>query len=438
MFLDIVKIFVKSGKGGDGCISFHKEKYVEFGGPDGGNGGKGGDVYIIGDKNYQTLYDFTRNRHFEAKDGAHGKGSNKNGKNGENLYIKVPLGTQIFIYNDEDKTKTFKADILKHEDKVKVASGGIGGRGNATFKTHNRTAPRIAQRGEPGEVLSLIFELKLIANIGLLGYPNAGKSTFLSSTTKAKPKIADYPFTTLSPNLGVIEYYDQRFIIADIPGIVEGAYKGVGLGLDFLRHIERTKLLFHLLDINGYENETNIYNNFTKMNKELYLYNQKLVNKKQIVLITKMDTFVENKKNRKELDKLKNKIKIDKKFKILEIFEISSLSKLGIDEFLKYVYKIMKVIETEKVENDILNNYNNIPEIKYESDFKVEKINDIFYIKGKKIEKITAMTYLEEPEAIIRFQNILKKMGVETELKKHGINEGDLIIIGDYKFNYVE
>jgi GTPase len=435
MFLDIIKIFVKSGKGGDGCISFHREKYIEFGGPDGGNGGNGGNVYIIADKRYGTLYDFTRKRHFESDEGMHGKGSTKNGKKGEDLYINVPVGTQIFIYDEKNQTKTFKADLVKQGDKVKVANGGRGGRGNATFKTHNRTAPRIAEKGEPGEEITLILELKLIAKIGLLGYPNAGKSTFLANVTKAKPKIADYPFTTISPNLGVIEYFDKQFVIADIPGIIEGAHAGVGLGLDFLRHVERTKILFHLLDINGYENENDLYKNFMKMNEELFLYNENLINKKQIVLITKMDTFQENKKNRTALEKIKTKIKNNKKYKIIEIFEISSLSKLGLKDFLNYLYEFMKTFENE-LDNEVSIIEENIPEIKLEDEFRIEKTEDAFIIKGKKIETITAMTYLNEPESLIRFQNILIKMGIDEELKKQGIEEGDLVIIGKFEFYY--
>ena len=298
MFLDTVKIFIKAGSGGDGCISFHREKYVEFGGPDGGNGGNGGNVFLITEKKMETLYDFKKQKHFEAEDGKNGKGSNMHGKKGNDLYIKIPIGTQVFFYNEETKEKIFKKDLIEENEIFKVASGGKGGRGNLSFKTQTRTAPRIAEKGEIGEEKILILELKLIANIGLLGYPNAGKSTFLSSITNAKPKIADYPFTTLHPNLGVIKYYDRHFLVADIPGIIEGAHKGLGLGLDFLKHIERTKILFHLLDVNGYENNNDLYINFLKMNDELFLYNPEIINKKQIVLITKMDTFYENTENR--------------------------------------------------------------------------------------------------------------------------------------------
>lgn len=434
MFLDIVKIFVKAGSGGDGCISFHREKYVEFGGPNGGNGGNGGNVFLITDKGMGTLYDFKKQKHFEAEGGKNGKGSNMHGKQGKDLYIKVPLGTQVFFYDEATKEKTFKKDLIKENEIFMVASGGKGGRGNLSFKTQTRTAPRIAEKGEKGEEKTIILELKLIASIGLLGYPNAGKSTFLSSITNAKPKIADYPFTTIHPNLGVIKYYDRHFLVADIPGIIEGAHKGLGLGFDFLKHIERTKILFHLLDVNGYENSNDLYTNFLKMNDELFLYNPKIFDKKQIVLITKMDSFYETLETRAWLNKSKEKI-MNSKYKVEKIFEISSVSKFGIKEFLDYFYEFMKNINISEIENT--NIEEQIPEITLKRDFKIVKIKDgIFEIHGEKIEKLVDITYLDEPEALNRFQNIMRKLGIDDELMNLGIKEQDIVKIGEYEFYY--
>ncbi len=433
MFVDRTKIFIKAGNGGDGCISFRREKFVEFGGPDGGNGGKGGDVYFVADRNYVTLYDFTRNRHFFAKDGARGEGKLKNGAGGEDLTIRIPCGSEVYLFNEETGEKTFKVDLVNDGDKFKIANGGRGGRGNATFKTQTRTAPRIAEKGEPGDDIAIVLELKLIANIGLLGYPNAGKSTFLASTTNAKPKIADYPFTTLTPNLGVVKYFDRQFVIADIPGIIEGAHEGKGLGFDFLRHVERTKLLLHLIDVNG-QDKKNIYENFITMNQELFLYNPNLAKKKQVVLITKIDTFLDTRDTRNQLEKLKKKILASKKYNVLKIFEISAVTHDGIRKFLDYLRDLMdSEILNEADENE---KKENITKFKLEPNFTVTRDENVFYVTGKKIETLVSMTYFNEPEALMRFQNILKKMGLDDELKKQGICEGDLVVISDFEFYF--
>ena len=443
MFVDRSKIFVTSGHGGDGCLSFRREKYVELGGPDGANGGRGGDVYLIADKKHGSLYDFTKKRHFVADSGVNGKGALKNGKNGEDLYIAVPCGTLVYVYDEENDVKTFFMDLVNHGDKVRVVPGGRGGRGNAAFKTSNRNAPRIVEKGEPGKKITVLLELKLIASIGLLGYPNAGKSTFLSVITKAKPKIADYPFTTIKPNLGVIHYYDKNFVIADIPGIIEGAHKGVGLGFDFLRHVERTNILLHLIDVNG-SDDKNIYENFINMNKELQLYSEKLAQKKQIVLITKKDTFFEEDlENRKKIDEFKRKILNVKNVEVLKIFEVSSLSREGLDEFREFLYNIMQTIEGDQKEGlngDVLStsleHNEQIKEFKLAAKFLVKKKDEYFSVKGEEIERIAAMTNFNEAESLVYFQNIIKKMGIDEELKKQGIEEGDLVVIGDFEFYY--
>jgi GTP-binding protein len=396
MFIDKAKIYIKAGKGGNGCLSFRREKFVPLGGPDGGNGGRGGDVIIQASDALKTLYDFVKKIHFKAGDGTHGSGANKTGKNGGALIIKVPCGTQVFIFERETNQKIFLKDLLKNNDRICAAKGGRGGRGNASFKTKFNKAPRIAELGEGGEEFTIILELKLIADVGIIGYPNAGKSTLLSRISKAKPKIADYPFTTLTPNLGVVQYKDSKFIAADIPGIIEGAHNGIGLGFDFLKHIERTKLLLHIIDVNQ-----NIFEIFSKLNNELMLFSKNLMLKKQIVAINKIDT-----------KKDYNFEKIEKKILARE----ASKTKYEYDFQPEEKQKYKKFVFTK--------------------DFEIEKRGDIFYIKGKKIEHLAKMTNFNQPDALIRFQNILKKMGVEDELISKGVQDEDLVIIGNIEFNY--
>jgi GTPase len=426
MFIDKAKIYVKAGTGGRGCISFRREMHVPFGGPDGGNGGRGGSIYIEADKKLKTLYDFSRKVHFEAEVGDFGKGSNKTGHDGEDLYIKVPCGTQVFLFDEKTKDKKFRADLINDQDKICIAKGGRGGRGNASFKTKIRTAPRVAEKGEPGEELTVLLELKVIASIGLIGYPNAGKSTLLSRITKAKPQIADYPFTTLTPNLGVVFYREKNYIIADIPGLVEGSHSGKGLGFDFLRHVERTKVLVHLIDINGYDNH-DVYENFDSINKELLLYNKSLAEKKQIVLLTKIDTL-----EKRDFSTIIKKIKAYKKIKVKTVIPISAVSGEGIELLLDTLSDVLAETKDVELPADTIKEENFI----YEPEFNIKKIDDIYYVKGKKIENLVSMTMFDEEESFYRFYNIIKKMGVEKELLKLGIQEGDLVIIGDKEFNY--
>jgi GTPase len=426
MFIDRAKIYIKAGTGGRGSISFRREMHVPFGGPDGGNGGKGGDVYIECDKRLKTLYDFSRKVHFEAEVGDFGRGANKTGRNGKDLIIQVPCGTQVFLFNEKTKEKKFRADLVKDQDKICIAKGGRGGRGNASFKTKIRTAPRVAEKGEPGEEVVVRLELKVIASIGLIGYPNAGKSTLLSRITKAKPQIADYPFTTLTPNLGAVYHKNENYIIADIPGIIEGAHSGKGLGFDFLRHVERTKVLVHLVDINGYDNR-DAYENFDSINKELVLYNKSLAEKKQIVVLTKIDTS-----EKKDFSKIIKKIKAYKKIKIEAVVPISAVSGEGIELLLDTLHKVLSKTKDVEFSQDTIKEENFI----YEPEFKIEKIDGVYHVKGKKIEHLASMTYFEEEEAFIRFYNIIKKMGVEKELIKLGIQEGDLVVIAGKEFEY--
>ena len=335
MFTDYVKIIAKAGDGGNGAISFRREKYVAAGGPDGGDGGKGGDVYFEVDPNSNTLIDFRFKKKFKAENGNNGEGSNKYGKSGENLTIKVPIGTVI---KDASNNRVL-ADLSQEGQRELVLKGGRGGKGNAHFATSTRQAPRFSQDGENGEEKELILELKLLADVGLIGFPNVGKSTFLGRTTSATPKIADYHFTTLEPNLGVVKTdYGDSFVIADIPGIIEGASEGVGLGLQFLRHIERTRLLLHVIDVSGSEGRDPV-DDFNKINSELQKYSKKLSERTQIIVANKIDSMQDENlyKNLENLAKEKK----------LEIFKISAVTGEGVDKLIKHVSELLKILPKE-------------------------------------------------------------------------------------------
>lgn len=417
MFIDKAKIFVTAGSGGAGCISFRREKFVPYGGPDGGNGGKGGDIYIETDNKKITLLDLSYKPKFFAENGAKGEGSNKYGKYGKDLIIKVPLGTLVY------KNKELFADLKEEGQRVLVAKGGRGGRGNYAFKTQRHTVPRIAEKGEPGETAEIDLELRLIADVGLVGFPNAGKSTFLSVVSAARPKIADYPFTTLEPNLGVVNLEDKQFVIADIPGIIEGASTGKGLGLEFLRHIKRTKVLLYMIDVSGFDG-SNPYDTYKVLQKELKKYSKYMSKKHMVIVLNKTDipTAQENVKQFKK--KVKNK----------KIYTISNMTKDGIDKLLYDIYQLIQIpIKEEEIESIPVKKYI------YEPDFIIEKdSNNVFVITGKKVEKLAQMTNFKEDEALARFQNILKKMGVEIALEEKGCKVGDTIRILDFEFVFTK
>lgn len=428
MFIDKVKIFVKSGNGGNGCISFRREKFVPRGGPDGGNGGKGGDVYLIADPNKTTLYDFYLKPHYKAEDGEHGKGKNMNGRDGTDLYISVPCGTVVYKI-DENNEKIKIADLVIPYQKILVAQGGRGGRGNAEFKSSTNRAPRIAELGQPGETVTLILELKLIADVGIIGLPNVGKSTLLSVLTAAKPKIADYPFTTLSPNLGVCDYSGFRFVLADIPGLIEDAHLGKGLGTEFLRHIERTKILLHLIDI-SVNDVKQICKNFDIVFNELKSYSEELVKKPMLVVFNKIDMLEE--------DRVKEIIKqFSAKKKKYSVIAISCIKKQNIDILVKKLVNILSKIKEEKVLPTSVQEKQQAV-IKYQPPFIVERCGDKFFVKGKKIEDVVKMTIFSSQESVERLQKILKKLGVEKILKKSGIKSGDKVVIADTEFTYFE
>jgi GTP-binding protein len=337
MFVDLAKIYVKAGDGGNGCVAFRREKFVPFGGPAGGNGGKGGDVILIADEKLQTLMDFKYKKHYKAKRGQHGSGGNKFGKSAEDLILKVPVGTIV----KDAETGEVIADLTKNGEKVIIAKGGKGGKGNAAFKSPTNQAPTEAEEGEKGEEKWIILELKLLADIGIIGFPNAGKSTLISTISHAKPKIADYPFTTLSPVLGVIQFdVGESVVVADIPGLIEGASEGQGLGHEFLRHIERTKALIHVIDISDYREREPI-EAFEAINKELEKYSPELLKKKQIVVGNKIDML----SDKGEIEKIKKEFeKIGYKF-----IPVSLITKEGLEELLNEIRNTAKELKEEPV-----------------------------------------------------------------------------------------
>ena len=424
MFTDYTKIIIKSGDGGNGAVSFRREKYVAAGGPDGGDGGKGGDVYFKVDKDKNTLIDFRYNKKYKAQNGENGSGSKCNGKYGESIYIGVPIGTVI----KDAKTGKVVADLSKPDQVELILKGGRGGKGNVHFATSTRQAPRFAQDGEKGEEKEVILELKLLADVGLLGFPNVGKSTFLSTVTDARPKIANYEFTTLEPNLGVVKSdKGDSFVIADIPGIIEGASQGVGLGLKFLRHIERTRLLLHLIDVSG-ESGRNPIEDFNTINEELKNYSQKLANRKQIIVASRADIIQD--------ESLFNELKKLAEEKNMEIFKISSVTGEGIKELLDYVSKVLKDLPKEELfeEEDRV-----IYTLEDDSEkFEIEKINGEFIITGKAVEKVIRRINIDDNESMYYFHKCLVNLGIDEKLKEMGIKEGDIVNILDYKFEWYE
>ena len=422
MFTDYTKIIIKSGDGGNGAATFRREKYVASGGPDGGDGGNGGNVYFQVDKDKNTLIDFRYNKKFKAKNGENGSGSHCNGKYGEDLYIKVPIGTVI---KDAETGKVI-ADLSEPNQKELILKGGRGGRGNSHFATATRQAPRFSEDGEKGEEKELILELKLLADVGLLGFPNVGKSTFLSIVTDAKPKIANYHFTTIEPNLGVVKTKDgDGFVIADIPGIIEGASEGVGLGIQFLRHVERTRLLLHFLDVSGQEGR-NPVEDFYAINKELKKYSEKLSTRKQIIVANKIDVMQDD-TLLKEVEKLSKKEK-------MEMFKISAVTKDGVEELIDYVTKILKTLPKEdliEIEDKIVYTLED-----KKDEWKIEKVDGVFKVTGKAIQRLMGRVNIEDNESIYYLQKSLKNMGVDDKLKEMGVCEGDTVILDDWELEW--
>jgi len=424
MFTDYVKIIVKSGDGGDGAISFRREKYVAAGGPDGGDGGKGGDVYFSVDPDANTLIDFRYMKKFKAENGKNGEGANRYGKGGEDLYIKVPLGT---IVKDAETGKVL-ADLCEKGQVEKVFPGGRGGKGNSHFATSTRQAPHFSQGGEKGIEKEIILELKLLADVGLIGFPNVGKSTFLSTVTSATPKIADYHFTTLEPNLGVVKSeYGSSFVIADIPGIIEGASEGVGLGLQFLRHIERTRLLLHVVDASGIEGR-NPVDDFNTINEELRKYSDKLSQRTQIIVASKAD-LIQDESKFKELEDLA-------KSKNMKIFKISSVTGEGVKELLDYVTETLKTLPKENLIE--IEEMEKVYTLEEKEEFSISRDGEVFVVEGPAIERILRRVNLEDNESMYYFHKCLSQLGVDTKLKEMGVQDGDTVRLNEWELEWYD
>lgn len=420
-FIDKCKIRVVSGRGGDGMTAWRREKYVDKGGPAGGDGGCGGDVYLIADENMSTLMDFKHKSVFKAENGENGGIKNMHGACAKDLYIKVPTGTVV----KDIKSGNVIADLIYHGQKVLVAKGGRGGRGNARFATAQRRTPQFCEPGEPGIDRELFLELKLIADVGLIGMPNAGKSTLISRISSAKPKIADYPFTTLIPNLGVVKKRSgDGYVVADIPGLIEGASDGIGLGYEFLRHVERCRFLVHLIDAA----EESPLNNYKIINKELEKYSAKLANLYQIIVLNKIDAIT-----RLRRDELTEQFKrvADK------IFLISAVTGENLENLTDFMAQ--KEEEIPKVHSKIAAEEDKEAYNNDDSAFEIKKAaKNIFIINGGKVSRLAGVTDERNPEQVIRFQNILKGMGVFDELKSKGIKNGDTILVGQLEFAFYE
>ncbi len=422
MFIDEVIIDLEAGNGGNGCLAFRREKYVEMGGPFGGNGGRGGNIVFEVDEGLNTLIDLRYQKRYKAKNGEHGQGKAMHGANAPDLVVKVPLGTVV----TDTETNFVLADLTKKGDRAVIAQGGRGGRGNMAFVTRTNKAPDYAENGEPGEEKKVKVELKLLADVGLVGLPSVGKSTLISQISAAKPKIAAYHFTTLNPNLGVVKTKDNRsFVVADLPGLIEGASLGEGLGDKFLKHIERTRVIAHVIDMGAVEGR-DPYEDYLTINKELENFNSKIMEKPMVIIANKMD--VEGaKENLEEFKK-----KVDK-----PIYEISAMYSEGLDKVLIVLADMLDKIEKKPLYEEERFESHVLYKFKQEQPFTVTIDNDGTYvIKGDEIEKIYKMTWFVTDEAFLRFSNKLRKLGIDDKLKEMGIQNGDTVRIMDYEFEY--
>ncbi|MCF6138085.1 GTPase ObgE [Pseudalkalibacillus berkeleyi] len=429
MFVDQVNVFVKSGDGGNGMVAFRREKYVPNGGPAGGDGGKGGDVIFEVEEGLRTLMDFRYNRHYKAPRGENGMSKNMHGRNTDPLVVKVPPGTMV----TDASTGKLIADLVAHGQRAVIARGGRGGRGNSRFATPANPAPELAENGEPGEEKEITLELKLLADVGLVGFPSVGKSTLLSVVSAAKPKIAEYHFTTLSPNLGVVETEDSRsFVMADLPGLIEGAHEGVGLGHQFLRHIERTRVIVHVIDMSGLEGR-DPYDDFLKINEELRQYNLRLTERPQLIVANKMDIPGAE----EHLNEFKEKVGD------YPIFPTSAITKSGVRDLLFEIANLLEHTpefplnepeEAEDQEKRVL--------YKHEAEqqpFELSREDDgTFVVTGAKIERLFKMTDFSRDESIRRFSQQMRKMGIDQALRERGAEDGDIVRILQYEFEFIE
>lgn len=434
MFLDTAKVSVKAGRGGDGMVAFRREKYVANGGPWGGDGGRGGDVIFVVNEGLRTLMDFRYNRHFKAKAGEKGMTKGMHGRGAENLYVSVPQGTTV----RDAQTGKVIADLVKNGQEFIIAHGGRGGRGNIRFATPRNPAPEISENGEPGEERELALELKILADVGLVGFPSVGKSTLLSVITAAKPKIGAYHFTTIVPNLGMVRTKSgDSFAVADLPGLIEGASQGVGLGTQFLRHIERTRVILHVIDMSASEGR-DPYEDYLAINKELETYSLRLLERPQIIVANKMDMpqAAEN------LEQFKEKLdanygEFDDK---PQIFPISGIAHQGLDALLDATAQLLA-----QTDDFLLYDESDMQEEAYygfeeeEKAFDISRADDAAWVlSGEKLEKLFVMTNMERDEAIMKFSRQLRGMGVDQALRERGAKDGDIVRIGKFEFEFVD
>ncbi|RXW95836.1 GTPase ObgE [Enterococcus faecium] len=435
MFLDQVTIDVKAGKGGDGMVAFRREKYVPDGGPAGGDGGRGGDVILIVDEGLRTLMDFRFNRHFKAQPGENGMSKGMHGRGSEDTYVKVPQGTTV----RDAETGALLGDLIENGQTLVVAKGGRGGRGNIRFASPRNPAPEIAENGEPGQERKIELELKVLADVGLVGFPSVGKSTLLSVISSARPKIGAYHFTTLVPNLGMVTTSDGRsFAAADLPGLIEGASQGVGLGTQFLRHIERTRVILHVIDMSGMEGR-DPYEDYLAINKELSTYNLRLLERPQIIVANKMD-MPDASENLVKFKEQLNKEKEDEFADDIPVFPISGVTRQGLDALLNATADLLEVtpefpLYEEELEEETVH-YGFNPE---GPEFQIDRDSDATWIlSGEKIEKLFQMTNFDHDETVMRFARQLRGMGVDEALRARGAKDGDLVRIGEFEFEFVE
>lgn len=420
MFVDEVIIKLVAGKGGDGCTSFRREKFVEFGGPNGGNGGKGSDIIFITDKSLRTLIDLKMKKHIKGNKGVNGSGSNKNGANAEDIIIKVPMGTVVTNTN----TNELIADLILEDESAVIARGGRGGRGNRAFANNANKAPQTSELGQPGAELTIKCELKMLADVGLVGLPSVGKSTILSMISNATPKIAPYHFTTLSPNLGVIKIYDDSFVMADLPGLIEGASEGLGLGHKFLKHAMRTKVIAHVIDMAGSELR-NPLEDYELIINEITKYDDKLINKKSVIIANKMD-----------LPNAKENLGIFKdKYPNEKIFEVSAINNEGFKDLLIYLNEIVKETEIQPLYDTAKESYI-LYKYEEEKPYKITKEDGVWVIRGKEVEDLLLMTRFDEDESVTRFTRKITAMGIDNDLELLGALRGDEVRILDYIFDF--
>lgn len=433
MFVDKAKIFVKGGDGGDGIISFRREKYVENGGPAGGDGGNGGDLVFRVDEGLRTLMDFRYQKHFKAQRGERGKVKGMHGASAEDTIVRIPPGTVII----DDDTGEVIADMTRHGQEVVVAKGGRGGRGNIRFATATNPAPYISENGEEGEERWVVLELKVMADVGLVGFPSVGKSTLLSVVSGAKPKIGAYHFTTITPNLGVVDVGDGRsFVMADLPGLIEGAHEGVGLGHEFLRHVERTRVIVHVIDMAASEGR-DPYDDWKKINAELELYNAKLAERPQIIAANKMDMP----EAAEQLELFKQQLAEEDSERIYEIVPISSLTKQGIQELLYKAADLLDTIapqaeveEVKAIEERKVYSY----EKKEDITFTIHREDEVFVVESEGIARMMKRMNLNSYDAVMRFARIMRKLGVDEALRKQGAKDGDMVRVADFAFEFFE